>query len=107
MPSGAFYLFLDFSPLAGRLAERGIHTSVALCERLLLDTGVAILPGAPFGRPAAELSARLSFVDFDGGLALERSLARAGEPDGAERVVAEVCARLVRGIEALGDWAKV
>jgi aspartate aminotransferase len=106
MPAGAFYLFLDFSPLAGRLAERGIHTSAALCERLLLDTGVAILPGAPFGRPAGELSARLSFVDFDGGQALERSQARAGEPDGAERVVAEVCARLVRGIEALGDWAK-
>ncbi len=27
MPTGAFYLFLDFTPLAGQLAQRGVRTS--------------------------------------------------------------------------------
>jgi aspartate aminotransferase len=43
-PDGAFYLFPDFSPLKERLAKRGIHDSVGMCNQLLADTGVAILP---------------------------------------------------------------
>jgi len=35
------------------------------CERLLNDTGVALLHGSAFGRPADEISARLAFVDLD------------------------------------------
>ena len=35
------------------------------------DTGVATLPGAVFGRPRAELTLRLSYVNFDGAAALE------------------------------------
>jgi len=67
---GGFYAFPDFSPLRKRLAGRGIHTSAELCTRLLAETGVAILPGNCFGRPAEELTARLAFVDFDGARAL-------------------------------------
>ena len=37
---------------------------------MLEDTGVAILPGADFGRPPEELSARLAYVDFDGARSL-------------------------------------
>lgn len=72
-PDGAFYLFPDFSPLADKLAARGITNSSVLCERLLEDTGVAILPGTHFGRPPEELTARLAFVDFDGARALTAS----------------------------------
>ena len=46
-------------------------TSRELCERLLVETGVAILPGHEFGRPAEELTARLAYVNFDGEQALE------------------------------------
>ncbi len=35
------------------------------CERLLDATGVALLHGSAFGRPADEISARLAFVDLD------------------------------------------
>ena len=41
-------------------------TSVDLCERLLAETGVAVLPGSESGCPAAELAFRLAYVDFDG-----------------------------------------
>ena len=69
-PVGAFYLFPDFSPHAEALHSRGIRGSRALCERLLEETGVAILPGVEFGRPAGELTARLAYVDFNGARAL-------------------------------------
>lgn len=69
-PRGGFYLFPDFAPHREKLAARGIHTSRDLCERLLEETGVAILPGAEFGRPDEELTARLAYVNFDGAQAL-------------------------------------
>jgi aspartate aminotransferase len=69
-PKGAFYLFLDATLLADALGQRGITTSDALCERLLEDTGVAVIPGRAFGRVPGELTARLAYVDFDGASAL-------------------------------------
>lgn len=84
-PKGAFYLFPDFGPHREGLARRGIADSAELCERLLEDTGVAILPGLAFGRPADELVARLAYVDFDGG----RALARVERLSAEERIGAE------------------
>ncbi len=69
-PRGAFYVFPDFGPFRDKLRERGITTSRQLCDQLLQDTGVAILPGSDFGRSADELTARIAFVDFDGARAL-------------------------------------
>ncbi len=69
-PEGGFYLFPDFGALRDSLAARGITTSVEFCERLLQETGVAILPGSEFGRPEDELTVRLAYVDFDGAGAL-------------------------------------
>jgi len=69
-PQGGFYLFPDFSGLAGRLQARGVTGGEALCERLLEETGVAILPGSEFGRPPGDWTARLAYVDFNGRNAL-------------------------------------
>ncbi|MHC5209231.1 MAG: pyridoxal phosphate-dependent aminotransferase [Planctomycetota bacterium] len=69
-PRGGFYVFPDFGPLRQALQARGITDSIVLCERLLEETGVAILPGADFGRPSSELTARIAYVDFDGARAL-------------------------------------
>jgi aspartate/methionine/tyrosine aminotransferase len=40
-PQGAFYFFLDFRPLK--------MTSAEVCERLLEEAGVALMPGSAFG----------------------------------------------------------
>jgi aspartate/methionine/tyrosine aminotransferase len=40
-PQGAFYFFLDFRPLK--------MTSVEICERILEDAGVGLVPGSAFG----------------------------------------------------------
>lgn len=103
-PAGGFYLFLDFSLLADRLHARGIVDATSLCKRLVEETGVAILPGVAFGRSRSELTARLSFVDFDGAAAIE-ALASAGHDErAAETVVAQYCAHTLEGISRLADW---
>lgn len=70
-PEGGFYLFPSFDTHKDHLKTKGIYTSTDFCERLLEDTGVALLPGIAFGRPAEELTTRLSFVDFSGNRALK------------------------------------
>ncbi len=103
-PDGAFYLFPDFGPLAGRLRERGITTSAEFCERLLEETGVAMLPGSAFGRAPAELTARLAYVNFDGTRALAAAetfpLDRPIEKDFLERY----CAATLTAVERLCAW---
>ena len=69
-PQGGFYLFPNFKNYRDQLSAKGVHNSAQLCEALLNETGVALLPGAAFGRPAEELTARLAYVDFDGEAAL-------------------------------------
>ncbi len=103
-PAGGFYLFPDFEKHRGRLAARGVRTSELLCERLLEETGVAILPGSVFGRPSEELTARLAYVDFDGAAAL----AAADEvKDGVldEAFLRARCAHVTTAIDRICDWA--
>ncbi len=99
--AGGFYLFPNFEPLRARLARRRIHTSVELCDRLLDDAGVAMLPGAEFERPVEELTARCAFVDFDGEAALRRSRAFGPAQDLPESLVGEICPAMVRGLQRL------
>jgi aspartate aminotransferase len=101
-PEGGFYLFPDASPLAARLAARGIEDSPTLCRRLLQETGVATLPGVPFGRPETELTFRLATVNFDGAQAL-RAAAKAGPPLG-RAFVAEHCAGLLEALQQAVRW---
>jgi len=70
-PDGAFYMFPDFAVLKDGLMKRGIYDVRQLCDRLLKETGVALLPGTDFGRGSDEWLARLAYVDFDGAAALK------------------------------------
>lgn len=92
-PMGGFYLFPDFSKKA-----KGIESSSVFCERLLAETGVALLPGQSFGRPPEELTARLAYVDFDG----QRALENADPID--EAFLRRYCPQVVAGIEHLVQW---
>ncbi|GAB4361918.1 MAG: pyridoxal phosphate-dependent aminotransferase [Gammaproteobacteria bacterium] len=103
-PEGGFYLFPDFSPFADRLAKRGIHGSADLCERLLDETGVAILPGSEFGRPADELTARIAFVDFDGARALVSAETVPLDTDLPDDFLDQHCATVLTAIDRLCDW---
>jgi aspartate aminotransferase len=101
-PQGGFYLFLDFSGLRGK----NFLTSQALCEKLLAEAGVALLPGTAFGMEPGHLSARLAYVDFDGTAALEASK-RAGLGHAlAGDFVKQNFARPLEGIDALCNWVR-
>ncbi len=102
-PTGGFYLFPRFSR-----GHRGFETSDTLCEQLLTDTGVALLPGSAFGRPASELSARLAYVDFDGAGALSCLPKDGGLPSDEETevVLRQACPRVIEGIDKIVDWSR-
>ncbi|MFM8971470.1 MAG: pyridoxal phosphate-dependent aminotransferase [Actinomycetota bacterium] len=59
-PEGAFYCFPSFTGVLGReIAGRTPQTSLELCELLLDEARVAVVPGEAFGAPGY---ARLSFA---------------------------------------------
>ena len=103
-PSGAFYLFPDFSPGVERLRRRGIASSSQLCEALLEDTGVAILPGSNFGRPDGELTARIAYVNFNGARALAMAKLAPADKPLDEEFLRNCCRGVLRAIDLICDW---
>ncbi|MFQ5807048.1 MAG: pyridoxal phosphate-dependent aminotransferase [Phycisphaerae bacterium] len=103
-PEGAFYLFLDFSPLRERLAKRGIDGGAALCSRLLGEASVAILPGVAFARSRRELTARLAYVDFDGARALAASEGIPLHEELPADFTHRWCERVLHGAERIAQW---
>jgi aspartate aminotransferase len=103
-PMGAFYLFLDLTPFADALRRRGIGDGATMCARLLDDTGVAMLPGAAFERPAEELTARLSYIDFDGARALAASETVPLDQPLPESFLESRCEHVLAGVERLVGW---
>ncbi len=96
-PEGGFYLFPNFNAYKNIFQQKNIHDSEAMCEYILAETGVALLPGTAFGRPADELTARLSYVDFDGAFALENY----EQYNSEEEFVAACCPKIEEGIGRL------
>ena len=63
---GGFYLYIDFEYYKDLLNNRGINTSVELCNTLFTETNVSLLAGKFFGIDEKKLTARFAYVDFDG-----------------------------------------
>jgi len=103
-PDGAFYLFLDFSPLSTKLKNKGITSSTILCEKLLQDTGVAILPGEAFQTPPEELIARLAFVNFDGSKALSMSETIPLSENLPQDFADNSCISVIQAVQKIADW---
>lgn len=104
-PEGAFYLFLDFTPLTDRLARKGIADSARMCSRLMDETGVAILPGASFERDPEELTARMAYVDFDGARTLTASETIPLENPLPEDFLETWCHKVIKAVEIMAEWA--
>ena len=100
---GGFYLFPDFSNYSSSLHSKGIRTSSQFCEQLLIDTGVALLPGSAFCRPKNEFTARLAYVNFDGARALKLSK-KSKSIDISVSELGEVLNPVSAGIKSLIDW---
>jgi len=105
-PEGGFYLFCNFNKYAPRLKKIGIATNSQLVQKLLEDTGVALLPGSVFGRPENELTARLAYVDFDGAKALAAAevLPPYKMPD--DDFLNTNCSHITEAVDLICKWVK-
>ena len=72
-PQAAFYLYPDFSPLAGVLLTRhGITSDEGLAAILLHKYGVGVLPGSAFGEETGRLRLRVATAMLYGDTDAER-----------------------------------
>lgn len=103
-PEGAFYMFPDFSPFVEKLAAKNIKSSSRLCEQLLQDTGIAMLPGSVFERPGEELTARISYINFAGAQSLAASETIAMHHELTEEFIKAYCGETIEATQMLADW---
>jgi aspartate aminotransferase len=104
-PSGAFYLFPSIKEKLGKKYGNKVKTDMELCEILLRDTGVAVLPGSEFGRSPKEMTFRLAYVNFDGTRALEASRKIGLNRDLPSTFPGEYASETCRAMNLLADWA--
>lgn len=104
LPSqGGFYLYPNFQPFAGRLAERGIRTSARLARTLLDEAGIALLPAEDFGGWPESLACRLAAVDFDGD-AVYRAFRECGDPGVVATDAERLLPSVLEGCRRLRQW---
>ena len=77
--------------------------SSELCDAILEETGVALLPGSSFGFEKDKMLTRLSYTDFDGKKFLENVNTNNQLED---EVIEKYAPNIVEGTEKLSKWAK-
>ena len=95
-PQGAFYLMPEFK-------NKKYKTSSKLCEAILNDTGVAMLPGSDFGFSSKKMLTRLSYTDFDG-IEFFRNVTNCSMID--DDMIKKFAPNVVEGVNKLSNWAK-
>ena len=100
-PVGGFYLLISFENFRARLEKKGIYSDVSLCQKLLEEAGVAILPGSDFGLADKQLYTRLAYVDFDGAKAMKAI----NDTDLSDaQFVESYCPKLAEACNRIEDW---
>ena len=95
-PQGAFYLMPEF-------LNKKYKNSSDLCEAILDETGVAMLPASDFGFKKERMLTRLSYTDFKGDNFL-RNIPSTGNI--SDDQIRKYAPNVVEGIEKLSIWAK-
>jgi len=103
-PEGGFYLLLDFEPFRDKLQKHGIDNGGVLCERLLTEASVAVLPGEVFERPSKELTARLAYINFAGGAALAASETVPLHEKLSDEYYEKYCPNTLKGCSRIVEW---
>tara|TARA_A100001015_G_scaffold22087_1_gene25052 strand:+ start:17834 stop:19123 length:1290 start_codon:yes stop_codon:yes gene_type:complete len=106
-PVGGFYIMPDFENFRDQFLEEGINNSQDMCEKILAETGVAILPGVAFGFDESYLVARLAFVDFDGQYIIDQVEANGMDILNDDNFVEKYAPKVFAGINKLKEWASV
>ena len=95
-PQGAFYLMPEFK-------NKKYKTSSKLCEAILKETGVAMLPGSDFGFKSNKMLARLSYTDFNG-VEFFKNVTNCSMID--DDMIKKFAPNVVEGVSRLSNWAK-
>ena len=95
-PQGAFYLMPEFP-------NKKYKTSTELCESILDETGVAMLPASDFGFSPKKMLTRLCYIDFDGTEFLKAPINGKILDD---KIIEKYAPNVVEGVEKLSNWAK-
>ena len=83
--------------------DKKFQTSQEMCEDLLNNTGVVLLPGLDFGLPKYKMIARLSFTDFNG----ENFMKNISNNENISlNVIAKLAPKVVEGTKRLKDWVE-
>jgi aspartate aminotransferase len=95
-PQGGFYLMPEF-------LNNKFSTSSEMCDSILHNSGVALLPGSDFGFDKKKMLVRLSFTDFDGQKFMN------GIKD-SEKIdidkIKEFAPKIVEGVDKLKKWSE-
>ena len=95
-PQGAFYLMPEFP-------NKKYKTSTELCENILDEIGVAMLPASDFGFSAKKMLTRLCYIDFDGSEFLKAPINGKILDD---KIIEKYAPNVVEGVQKLSNWAK-
>ena len=78
-------------------------TSTEMCDNILKDTGVALLPGSDFGFNPNKMLSRLSYTDFDGQKFMDQI--EDNEIIDNEKIN-ELAPMVVQGVDKLKKWSE-
>ena len=95
-PQGGFYLMPEF-------LNKKFNSSSEMCDNILNNTGVALLPGSDFGFDQTKMLARLSFTDFDGQEFMNKI-------EGNQKInkdhIANYAPKIIEGVNKLKKWSE-
>ena len=95
-PQGGFYLMPEF-------LNKVFNSSSEMCDSILNDTGVALLPGSDFGFAQTQMLARLSFTDFDG----QEFMSKIKDNKKIDNDhIAKFAPKVVEGVDKLKRWSE-
>jgi aspartate aminotransferase len=95
-PQGGFYLMPEF-------LNKKFNSSSAMCDSILNDTGVALLPGSDFGFEQTKMLARLSFTDFDG----QEFMNKIEDNQKIDKDhIAKFAPKIIEGVDKLKKWSE-
>ena len=95
-PQGGFYLMPEF-------LNKKFKSSSEMCDSILNNTGVALLPGSDFGFDETKMLARLSFTDFDG----QEFMNKIEDNQKIENDhIANLAPKIIEGVDKLKKWSE-
>ena len=95
-PQGGFYLMPEF-------LNKKFNSSSEMCESIIKDTGVVLLPGSDFGFEKNRMLVRLSFTDFDG----QKFMNKVQNNQKIDNdLINKYAPKIVEGVDNLRKWSE-